>query len=196
MTIQIFGDSIAYGYNDNIFGGWVNQLQDFCDLNKLGHEIKNHSIPGETTDSLIFHFQKEAEAQRPDLIIFALGVNDSRYYYYPTHPETPKNTFQQNLKLLIKISKQLTNKAPLFIGLTNCDETYTNHCQGAPGLIYSNNSIKQYNQLIKEEATTNYIEIPTLEIPNDFSDGLHPSTEGHRKIFQQIKTNLLNNKLL
>ncbi|MBN2420734.1 SGNH/GDSL hydrolase family protein, partial [Candidatus Woesearchaeota archaeon] len=91
MKIYIFGDSIAAGQESSF--SWVDLLR-----NKLKNdEIINNSVGGSTTLDVLERFS-ENDA---DLIIFAVGLNDSSYF------EKEKRIllvdFKKNIGRLIKL---------------------------------------------------------------------------------------------
>ncbi|MBI2047911.1 MAG: hypothetical protein HYT27_02115, partial [Parcubacteria group bacterium] len=61
------------------------------------------------------------------------------------------------------------------------------------GAYYDNENIKQYDEVIKELChVQKIIYIPTFKIlsSSDLLDGIHPNTDGHKKMFEKIRNNI------
>ena len=69
-----------------------------------------------------------------------------------------------------------------------------------PNKFYDNNNIAEYDKDLKlilendnilkelcDENKIKYIPMQDVLQKNDFIDGLHPNTKGHKKIFEQVK---------
>ena len=66
-------------------------------------------------------------------------------------------------------------------------------------IYYNNKNIKEYNALTKKIADDNnllYIDIFNLLKEDDLDDGLHPNAQGHQKMFEQIKEQLIKNNII
>lgn len=63
-------------------------------------------------------------------------------------------------------------------------------------IYYTNENIRKYNDIMREVCEKNDVLFLDTEPLNneDFDDGLHPNANGHKKIFDQIKTFLIENK--
>ncbi|HNY36011.1 MAG TPA: GDSL-type esterase/lipase family protein [Candidatus Pacearchaeota archaeon] len=187
MTICIFGDSIAWGASDYEKGGWADRLKNYLMTEDI--DVYNLGISGDTTEELLKRFAVETEARKPDIIIFAIGINDS----LSIKENKPVNLekFRNNLASLTDKAKQFTDKI-IFIGLTNVDETKTNpYFPSETGKSYNNQSIGEYDEAIRSFCEDNdlmFIEMLGLLInDDDLCDGLHPSSIGHQKMFGIIK---------
>ena len=44
-------------------------------------------VSGDTSDDLIKRFPIECQSRRPDIIIIAIGINDSRYIEHEDNPD-------------------------------------------------------------------------------------------------------------
>jgi len=190
VSICVFGDSIGEGYYDSEKGGWVSQLSRFLKTPNDNLHIYNCSISGESTREVLIRFDTEIKAREPKTIIFALGTNDSWYFDNDKNKSNvPLNEFKKNVKLLILKSKKINAKI-IFIGSPKVDESKVMPIPWRTEVFYDNNNIKKYNQAIKEicnEYKLEFIETFSLLEPKDFSDGLHPNTKGHTKLFEEIK---------
>lgn len=183
--ICIFGDSIAYGEWDPDKGGWANRLKNNLESESTNEiEVYNLSICGDTTKGLLMRLPTETMARHPDIIIFAIGINDSQRAPGGGNL-VPIQNFQSNLAEIVEIARQHTYKI-IFIGLTNVDENKT-----MP--FYSNSDIGRYDQALQELCDVkklSYISTAGILGVADFEDGLHPNTQGHKKMFNLIQENL------
>jgi len=185
MTICIFGDSIAWGASDCEKGGWTDQLKNrlmFEDINTY-----NLGISDDTTNNLLERFEAEATARNPEIIVFAIGINDSLNIKESRSISLEK--FQDNISLLVDKAKQFTDKI-VFVGLTNVDESKTNPYLET-GESFNNQTIGEYDEVIRlfcEDNDLIFVDMLGLLINDeDLCDGLHPSSIGHQKMFETIK---------
>ena len=78
--------------------------------------------------------------------------------------------------------------------LKNCDESKTTPVPWIP-IYYTNENIEKYSKIMEDVCREN--SIPFLDIGllnnDDFDDGLHPNAEGHRKIYEKVKSFLTEN---
>ena len=173
-TFCVFGDSVTQAAY--IPENWVNQLRRYLE-NKYRDdfiEVFNLGIGGNTTPDILKRFENEASARNPNFLIFAVGINDTKY--------TQPSNFKTNLLKLIMLAKKDTREI-FFVGLVLGDWTGDEP--------FSQKKTNNFNQILKETADTtgvNFIDLQGVLTPNDFSDGLHPNVEGHKKMFETIKT--------
>ena len=184
MTICIFGDSIVWGASDCEKGGWADCLKNHLMDDDI--DVYNLGISGDTTEDLLKRFDTEAEARNPDIIIFAIGINDSL-----SLDKDGLIKFQKNISTLVNKARKFTNKI-IFIGLTNVDESRTTpYLSEETGEAYNNQSIGEYDEIIKsfcEENNLTFVDVLGLLInDDDLCDGLHPGSIGHQKLFEAIK---------
>lgn len=215
MTILCFGDSITYG-NWDPKGGWVGRLRDYLDSKSLsaysGEDLfstyytltYNLGIPGDTSSGLLERFETELIPRfNPDeltIILFAIGINDSRFYKSANEYETEPVVFQQNIWDLWEIAKKYTADVA-FIGLTPVDESRTNPLFWEPDAIYKNEHIGKYNSLIKEfcdSRQTPFIDIfgkmKEMDVKSLMEDGIHPNEEGYKAIEEIIRSEVFESK--
>jgi len=184
MTICIFGDSIVWGASDCEKGGWADSLKNY--LMNEDIDVYNLGISGNTTEDLLERFDAEAEARNPDIVIFAIGINDSL-----SLDKDGLIKFQKNISSLVNKAKKFTDKI-IFIGLTSVDESRTtSYLSEETGEAYNNQSIGEYDEIIKSFCEDNnliFVDVLGLLINDaDLCDGLHPSSTGHQKLFERIK---------
>lgn len=191
FNICVFGDSISYGWFDFKKRGWVPRLREILEP-KGDYRIFNLSIPGETTTNLLRRFKNEAVARGPNMIIFAIGMNDSQYYTSQKELRTPPQQFKNNIHFSIEEAKSITNNV-FFIGLTPVDESLADPLPRDVKRSLKNKYIQEYNTIIKEECSKEgviFVDIFSKWVNIDYkkflSDGIHPNEEGHEDIFKFV----------
>lgn len=194
----VFGASITYGSGDPEKGGWANRLRLF--LESGNHDVDfiyNLGIPGNNAGDLLKRFEKEAEARKPDVIIFSIGINDSACNE-KGQQKVSINEFEENLNKLVKKSEKFAEKT-IFTGLTRADESKTMPVSWNTDYYYSNKNIIKYDSAIQKICQKNkllFIDMLDLLGKKDLADGLHPNSKGHEKIFQKIKQVLVKNRII
>ncbi|RLJ05332.1 MAG: hypothetical protein DRP14_02045 [Candidatus Aenigmatarchaeota archaeon] len=208
--ILIFGDSIAYGAWDKE-GGWVQRLRKFLDEKNLTDSdfycrVYNLGISGNSSKNLLERFEFETKQRLKEseetIIVFAIGINDSYFVHSENSHRVPINKFKENIQKLTDLAKKFSSKI-IFVGLTPVDETKTTPIPRDADKSYKNENIRKYNEIIKsvcEENKILFIEIfedwIKLNYKNLLEDGLHPNSEGHKKIFESVKEFLIKNKII
>lgn len=195
-SICVFGDSTAWGAWDMEKGGWVNRLWLYTGEKTDGEcEIYNLSISGGTTETILERFESEAKIREADAIIFQSGGNDPYLKGKNGPNQISIDQFRQNLEEIIRKAKNITPNI-IFIGFKNVDETKTMPVSWKD-IYYVNAEIKKYDEVMKSVCQENnipYLDIFGLLNKEDFEDGLHPNTTGHKKIFDKVKNFLEENK--
>ncbi|MBL7058468.1 hypothetical protein ISS03_03960 [Patescibacteria group bacterium] len=197
MNICIFGDSITYGAFDEEKGGWAIRLRLYLEKINPDIELHNLGISGENSNDLLKRFNNEVKVREPDLILIAIGINDSQYLIEEDRHSVLIDEFNKNIETLINEASKFTSRI-IFIGLTPVDEDKTNPIPWNTNKIYNNSYIKLYDQKIRkvcEEAKLEYINIYDEFIKHKnytelLPDGLHPNSQGHQLLFKVVKNNL------
>ncbi|MEX2054069.1 MAG: GDSL-type esterase/lipase family protein [Candidatus Colwellbacteria bacterium] len=194
--VLCFGDSITWGAVDKDGLGWVGFIKkDFGQDSENNPSVYNLGISGDTTDGLLKRFRIECEARLADGelgIVFAIGINDSRYINEEGNHEIPENKFVDNLEQLIEIAREFTDKIA-FIGLMDLDDSKTTPIPWSPTKYYTNKNMRRYNSAIKSVCEKNSLPFVDMEgvIPIEMMpDGLHPNTEGHKLAAEKIQREL------
>jgi len=192
MKICVFGDSISWGADDCINGGWCDQLKNY--LGELSDDtVYNLGVCGDTSKEILARFENEFKARKGEKLYFAIGINDSGCVDTPENPWIDEEQFAQNIQEIIDKAKHLTDEEIIFIGPTNVDETKTNPIKYSRLHYYTNDRIVKFDSTIKEicqKEKTKFISLLDLITVDDTDDGLHPNTVGHEKIFERIKENV------
>ena len=190
MEIGIWGDSITYGAGDNEALGWVGRLRkSFGTNDDVG--VYNFGVCGDTTDDLLNRFTVEADSIKPNVIVFAIGINDSKYPAGETENRVPLEKYKENMRALLKSAKNYTNEI-FIVGATKVDEALIRDS----GTRFVNETIHIYNNFLKELSESeglSYVDVfGVLDIHTDLDDGLHPNTQGYEKLFMEIAQKLNN----
>jgi lysophospholipase L1-like esterase len=197
MNICIFGDSITWGASDYEKSGWVERLKSYCMESCKDIAIYNLGISGDNTNNLLRRFKAEAETREPNLIIFAIGINDSLYIQTKGNHSVDLGRFKSNLSELVKIAQKITDNI-MFVGITRVDESKTMpRPWGVSERYYDNKSVEEYDTVIREFCGENgleYIDMKGIIKIDDIEDGLHPNSRRHEKMFRAVLKTL--NKFL
>ncbi len=192
MNILIFGDSITWGAYDPEQGGWATRLRNYFEEQDNDVAVYNLGISGDTTADLLARIEVEAKSREPNLIIFAIGINDAQFIHSTNGLRVSPDEFQQNLAKLLALAKKFTNKV-VFVGLTKVDESKTAPIPWNTAKSYTNENIERLDNVIKkfcEDTKLKFIPMESIVGNDDLIDGLHPNTKGHIKIFNQMKSEI------
>jgi lysophospholipase L1-like esterase len=203
--ILIFGDSIAQGAWDER-GGWADRLKGYYNSAKLDDlsvrsvGVFNLGISGNTADDVVVRIEGEIVtrqdkwATRNDLYIIAVGVNDSRSSGGQENLVSSPEHYQEQLERIIEVVHKFSDNI-LFIGITPVDDSKTLACGDTQ---YWLARVAQFNQVLVDfcdKHTLPIVEIFDSMQQMDFKgllpDGLHPNTEGHEWMYEQIKPHVL-----
>jgi len=105
--------------------------------------------------------------------------------------------FEENVEEIIKRAKKITDRI-VFISFKNVDEARTKPISWRD-IYYTNENIKRYNDAMEDICVKNnvsFLSIFGLLSNGDLDDGLHPNTEGHKKIFEKVKDFLIQNRII
>lgn len=206
--ILIFGASITYGAWD-LEGGWVARLRKYADQKNLTEPdyytlIYNLGISGDNTTDVLRRFEFEVE-QRIDeeeetVVIFSIGTNDAQLFRGKLRIEPVQ--YEKNLHKLYSLARKYSSKI-IFAGLFPVDETKTCPRPSNKEKFYKNENLERNNEIIKEFCSKNgllfidiYNHFAKIKYQELLEDGLHPTTEGHRQMFEMIKDELIKNLII
>ena len=203
--VLIFGDSIAWGAFDKEGGGWAERLKLYT-WDRGDIDIYNLGISGEKTPNLLKRFEAETRARMKEgeetIIIFAIGINDSYFVHSKNSLMVPLDDFKANIEELINLARKFSSKI-VFIGLTPVDEEKTTPIPWDIDKSYINENINNYNEAIKsicKDKNISFIEIFNNWIKSDYKslleDGVHPNSEGHKKIFETARDYSIQNQII
>jgi acyl-CoA thioesterase-1 len=75
-AIVVFGDSLSAGYGLPQGTGWVDLLAQRLQRDRLGYDVVNASVSGETTFGGRSRIGPVLEAHKPAVVVVELGAND------------------------------------------------------------------------------------------------------------------------
>lgn len=174
--VCIFGDSITWGSTDPT-GGWVARL--YSEGLPRGVEVYNCGIPGNRIGDVATRFPAEATSRQPDAIVFAIGINDVPHDGYAG---TALDVFGRAYQNMVERAQRMARDV-LLVTPTNVDEKRTEH-------NYRNADIARIVELVERVASSN--SLPCINVYGSLGDadvepdGLHPGTDGHRKLYDAI----------
>ncbi|MBP6869227.1 MAG: hypothetical protein KBC16_03945 [Candidatus Pacebacteria bacterium] len=195
MNIGVWGDSITYGSCDSEALGWVGRLRKARSADKDYDATYNYGLCGDTSDNLLSRFEGEfnSNVYGVELVIFAIGLNDSSVRGNDDEFIVPVDRFRENVKKLVT---QGLAKGPkvCVVGLTNVDETRTVPLAGSSTQKkFLNENVVAYDAVLKEvaeESGVTFISVFGTLSSSELADGLHPNEVGYEKLFKIISKRL------
>lgn len=199
MRICIFGDSIVHGVMDAEKGGWANRLMCYFQEHWDAYEASVYAlgIDAETAAGLLKRFQVEADARKPDVIVFAIGINDSAHWQ-DGRECCLQEDFVCDIDALVALAKKYTSTI-VFVGLTRVNEQQSSDYQASDDWVYTNTRIALFDTLLQEAAERaggHYISCATIVPIENLPDRLHPDATGHQKLFEHIRSELLTRNII
>ena len=193
QNICVFGDSIVLGVGLNKSASWADLLKGYALQKNPATRVYLLGIDGDTSKDLLARFDCEAKARAPDMIIFAIGTNDSAYRGAKRVQNIPAEQFESNIKALIKKARAYTD-ALMFVGLAKGSDKETVPLpQSSTKKCYDKKTVRKYARIISSVCSSENLEfVPCFDNldDSDFVDGLHPNEKGHSKIFELVKHKL------
>ena len=200
--IWVRGDSISAWIWDPEKWGRVVRLHTYLCNVFLGNDdyywvAYNLGIDGDTSEWVLKRFDVECEARQPNSIMFAIGSNDCTVI---DNKETTisLDTFKKNIALLTEKAKKFTDKI-VFVWPIICDETKTNPIPRVPNMSQDMKTTSMYNDAIKSFCSQNnilFIDMIDVLDKQDLEDGMHPTAQGHEKMYIRIREFLLDKKMI
>jgi lysophospholipase L1-like esterase len=209
--ILVFGDSIAYGAWDTE-GGWAQRLRSFLDKKVIDSKyeeyflVYNLGIDGDTAEGVLKRFELEARPRMwPDeetVFIFSVGGNDSVFVHKTNKTKFSEEQFKANVDKVVKLAKKYSNKI-ILKGETPVDESKVDPIPWLEGHSCKNSYRKQFDKILKLVAKENnvyfidlYDKLENAGYKKLLADGDHPTSEGHKLIFEIMKEYLTKNKII
>jgi len=187
--ICVFGDSVVWGACIPKREAWADLLRNYLDEKyNYSVDLYNLGIDGNTSKDVLQRFDAEAQARNPDIIICAVGANDS-IFRNDDKFDVSESVFLQNLSGILEKAKKYTQQI-VFVGLVKGSDAETIPLKrSSTGKCYSKLAVKKYDGYVKSFAAQNslpFVDVFTVLIDEDFDDGLHPNFSGHIKIFNAV----------
>lgn len=188
VRVACVGDSITYGHGTEPREehNYPHLLQQHLGS---GWEVKNFGVCGSIVQFVgdlpyaatdLFYDSLKFD---PDVLVFMLGTNDSKSRNWTT-PETLRTDYQQLLDSYLELNPDVQ------IVLCTCAAVYENDYDIQESRVSIANNIVRS---IAEEHGYALVDIHTLtlEHPDWFPDGVHPSNEGAAAIAKAVADVLL-----
>lgn len=198
--VVAIGDSLVYGFGDPEGGGWVERLRRRgMSPESPGPVIYNLGVRGDGVQQVArrlegeFRYRGELRNRVPDLIVLAVGLNDSAQVGKPGGRNlTEFHAFRQQLAALLDQAQRLC--PVFFIGMPPVEEA---KMPFAEILYYSHSQQYRYKQATQVACAER--NIPYLDIFEQWmalgeswwrsrlsADGLHPNTLGHQTLLDTV----------
>ena len=213
--ILVFGDSIAYGAWDRE-GGWVQRLRRFLEKKmasdqEVSYAVYNCGVSGDTTADLLKRFEVECYARYHEsveiykesfIVFFSIGMNDTQFLNNKASIRISKDEFKNNIKKLIELARKFTSNI-IFVGFQPIEESKVSPLPWNRNISYKYDYVEMYDKIV--QSICKETNLPFIDIFNQFSktdykklleDGVHPNSEGHKKIFEIVKEFLVKNKMI
>jgi len=202
MNLLFFGDSIVQGLWDER-GGWPARIkQDIYREhleNSAPHRDYNmvymRGVSGDTSEKLKNRIGSELKdatdhSSSEVNVVFSVGINDCGKT--GGENKVSRQDYRQNIREIISQVREHADRV-IAVGLTPVDEERLDAEGSADS--YTNKEVKAYDDIFREVCEENDVKfIPVFdELSEDedwndnLFDGLHPGTEGHRKIYELVK---------
>ena len=156
-----------------------------------------------------FTFETEQRTKLQDelediIFLFSVDVNDSIFNNKTKKYQIPLDVYARNISALIQLAKKYTLLSKIFfISNTPVDDSRVNPIPWLPGCSYLTTAIEHYEASCAEVCNKN--KIPFIDVYTPFKrqkhyqklllDWVHPTTEGHKFIFELVKDFLLQRKI-
>lgn len=206
MNLIIFGDSIVQGCWDEE-GGWPVRLrQDINEKQIVDAEpfvdynlTYLRGVSGDTSEGLNERVVNEIEAMSDTAqditAVVAIGINDS--IVEKNGNRVSRKNFKRNLEDIVEKCR-IEVEQVILLGLTPVDESKTDLLPDEPKASYMNTEIEEYEDVIREVSEEKSAKfVPLFDRLNDdlwdemLWDGVHPNSEGHERIFEIVKSEIL-----
>lgn len=202
MNLLIFGSSITWGAWDKE-GGWAQRIKGLADNKAISENLGNLyravyclGVSGDNTFDLLERFDTEVKARIDEedktSILIEIGINDSQFVLGEKRHMVSPEEYKSNLLKLIDKSKQYGAELAL-VGLTPVDER-VDPIPWKSDHAYRFEFINKFEAIIKEvskQQNIPFIEVMSKFMEKDYKnlliDGLHPTTEGHKIIYEEVK---------
>ena len=208
-NILVFGASIAQGYYDKE-GGWIDRLKKYFLEQEIIHKweqsinVFNLAISGNTTSEILERLKLETKPRNYKshklIFLFEIGLNDS--IIIKGKDKVSLKIFQKSLNEIIDFAKKYS-KNIIFLGLTPVEEEKVSPMPWSPTESYSNKRIEEYDAIIRnvcKNYKVKYLDLFKYTNKQGFikhlDDGVHPNSEGHRKIFEIVRDFLVKEKII
>jgi lysophospholipase L1-like esterase len=206
-AVFLFGDSITWGSWDREHGGWAQRLRAEVDRIQLERTemwcpVYNLGIPGDTATGIAGRIASEIRARHEPaqevVIVVAVGINDSMVELPSGEGVVQIADFTSALASIHEVAKMFAAKVG-FVGLVPIEERLLN-----PLPWNSSRAYTYERALLFDRALATFClerQLPFLDLWSALSaqpwkellhDGLHPNGAGHERIYQEVRSLVMN----
>ena len=179
MKIICLGDSLTYGYGVYMDECWVYLIQK-----ETGMRVLNRGINGDTTGYMLERARRRVipnDVAFGDLVIIMGGANDALMY----------GTNHYDSDNILKIAEMMSDEGAIpIVGIQPGFRKSRNPFYGPMNVDSLNADFDGFaERVIKRcrlESVACFDLRHVLEAPELFSDGVHPTEEGHRLIAETV----------
>ncbi len=209
-NVFLFGASTTHGVGGPR-GGWADKLKAGLHRDLYGEdaageccEVYELGVPGTNSADLLERFESEIHARligqtspEDTIIVMQIGMNDSKAVGTPDGFVTTPEAFSQTANYLFDIAKKCSTHV-VALGLTPVDERKVtpkiNPLTGNKS-YFSNDRIEAFDVAVQEVCLASGATFVPLfaAVPDTwadrylFTDGIHPSDQGHEWIRSQVE---------
>lgn len=204
QKIIVYGSSISWGAWDKE-GGWVERLKKYASGKTIDSGQKyycmlyNLGISGDNSSDILQRFNRELlqrynETDQSLVIVIEVGINDSLYVNAEKDFKVPTTVFRSNVKKLFELAKKYTDRI-IFVGGPPVIDNLLDPIPWHPAGTYKTNYVEKFNKILSDtclEKKGVYIDIFNSFKNGNLKelmspDGVHPSSVGHRVIYEKVK---------
>lgn len=207
MNLLFFGDSIVQGMWDEK-GGWPSRVkQDIYQEHLESAEPYRHynmvymrGVSSNTSENLKGRIAEELKyatehSSSEVTVVFSIGINDCGISNEEN--KIPKEDYRENLEEIINKSEKYADQI-IAVGLNPIDEKRLLREESADK--YTNEEVKSYNDIFGKVCSEKGVKFISIfeELIEDkdwnskLFDGLHPNSEGHKKIYEIVKKPIIS----
>lgn len=193
-----FGDSITYGENDGILGGWVDHLKRIYHGKYYAEggekvNIFNLGIGGEHTGSMLLRLENEMIPRlspERNMVFISYGANDLVVH---NNMETVSvEGFENNISKAVDIAKRYTDV--IFLQKILPISATIDGVVSVTGKLRTNSRIHLYNKVLESVSTQKKVELVDNQIlflnhTDEYlsTDGIHPNEKGYKIISENME---------
>lgn len=210
VQIFAFGHSITYGFWDRE-GGWVQRLRKYLDSRALKEQneervsdVYNLGVSGQDSGELLDRLETEYKAREwnesQQVILIQIGSNDIQHLKEKSGVRVSKQDYQENLNRILDTAEELADQV---LVVSDFYISIEGEIPYAPEKKVSDERLEDYMQIQEEVCRSKNIsridlrrEFGPEEAKEMLEDGLHPNSEGHRKIFEIVGRKLEKESIL
>ena len=185
QRVAVIGDSIAYGL-DCLDGGWSARLgRDHISRDQERNRFFNLAIPGLTLHELAGIAADELRVRRADTVLVSAGVNDL------IDGATPQDVVTSMDRLCSQVES--LGARPVALGPLWNDEDATRTRSGAD---LQTDAVAELDTLLQQWGSGSHRDVLSLftvlqDQPSSLTDGLHPTPQAHRVLYEVISAGLV-----